>query len=107
MAGTASRRRTGNGCSDKRRSKSRLYADDKKSTAILTPAMLKPNFRTKVLAPVIIVMILLVAATVFVVNSRIMRQFQTEAQHTLATADTVFQNLQSSHSDDLELRFHG
>jgi len=69
--------------------------------------MLKPNFRTKVLAPVIVVMILLVAATVFVVNSRIMRQFQTEAQHTLTTADTVFQNLQTNHSDDLELRFHG
>ncbi|HTR42235.1 MAG TPA: ATP-binding protein [Pseudomonadales bacterium] len=69
--------------------------------------MLKPNFRTKVLAPVIIVMILLVAATVFVVNRRIMRQFETEARHTLATADTVFQNLQSIHSDDLETRFHG
>ncbi len=68
--------------------------------------MLKPNFRTKVLAPVIVVMILLVAVTVFVVNRRIMRQFETEARQTLTTADTVFQNLQSIHSDDLELRFH-
>jgi signal transduction histidine kinase len=69
--------------------------------------MLKANFRTKVLAPVIIVMILLVAVTVLVVNRRIMAQFQTQAQNTLATADTVFQNLQTIHSHDLELRFHG
>jgi signal transduction histidine kinase/CheY-like chemotaxis protein len=69
--------------------------------------MLKANFRTKVLAPVIIVMILLVAVTVFVVNRRIMAQFQTQAQSTLTTAGTVFQNLQTIHSHDLELRFHG
>src|SRR5215469_3056138 len=69
--------------------------------------MLKPNFRTKVLAPVIVVMILLVAATVFVVNSRIHGQFETEARQTLTTADTVFQNLQRIRSDDLETRFHG
>ena len=69
--------------------------------------MLKANFRTKVLAPVIIVMILLVAVTVLVVNRRIMAQFQIQAQSTLATADTVFQNLQIIHSHDLELRFHG
>jgi signal transduction histidine kinase len=69
--------------------------------------MLKPNFRTKVLAPVIIVMILLVAATVFVVNNRIRGQFETEARQTLTTADTVFQNLQSIRSDDLETRFGG
>ena len=69
--------------------------------------MFQANFRTKVLAPVIIVMILLVAVTVLVVNRRIMAQFQTQAQSTLATADTVFQNLQTIHSHDLELRFHG
>jgi signal transduction histidine kinase len=69
--------------------------------------MFKANFRTKVLAPVILVMILLVAVTVLVVNRRIMAQFQTQAQSTLATADTVFQNLQTIHSHDLELRFHG
>jgi two-component system, NtrC family, sensor kinase len=69
--------------------------------------MLKPNFRTKVLVPVIVVMILLVAVTVYVVNRRLMQQFQTEAQRTLTTADTVFHNLQSIHREDLELRFHG
>jgi two-component system, NtrC family, sensor kinase len=69
--------------------------------------MLNVNFRAKVLVPVIIVMILLVAVTVLVVNRRIMAQFQTQAQSTLATADTVFQNLQTIRSHDLELRFHG
>jgi len=69
--------------------------------------MFKANFRTKVLAPVILVMVLLLAVTVFVMNRRIMRQFQTEAQHTLGTADSVFQDLQRIHSNDLLLRFHG
>src|ERR1700722_9766071 len=69
--------------------------------------MLNANFRTKVLVPVIVVMILLVAVTVLVVNRRLMGQFQTQAQNTLTTAETVFQNLQKIHSDDLLLRFHG
>jgi two-component system NtrC family sensor kinase len=69
--------------------------------------MLNANFRAKVLAPVILVMILLVAVTVSVVDRRIMAQFQIQAQSTLSTADTVFQNLQNIHSHDLELRFHG
>lgn len=69
--------------------------------------MFKANFRTKVLVPVILVMILLMVVTMYVVNGRLMRQFQTEAQHTLTTADTVFHDLQSIHSDDLLLRFHG
>ncbi len=69
--------------------------------------MIKVNFRTKVLVPVILVMIGLVAVTVFVVNRRISRQFQTEAQNTLTTADTVFQNLQGLDSEGLLLRYHG
>ncbi len=69
--------------------------------------MIKANFRTKVLVPVILVMVLLVAVTVYVLNRRIMRQFQTEAQNTLTTADTVFRNLQGIHGDDLLLRFNG
>jgi two-component system NtrC family sensor kinase len=69
--------------------------------------MIHFKFRTKVLAPVIAVMVLLVAVTVYVVNRRLMLQFQTAAQRTLATADTVFQNLQAIHSQDLLLRYHG
>jgi nitrogen fixation/metabolism regulation signal transduction histidine kinase len=67
--------------------------------------MFDASFRTKVLAPVIVVMALLVGVTVFVVNRRITRQFQTEAQNTLATADAVFRNLQNIRSDDLRVRF--
>ncbi|HEY1790862.1 MAG TPA: ATP-binding protein, partial [Verrucomicrobiae bacterium] len=69
--------------------------------------MIQLNFRTKVLAPVIAVMVLLVAVTVYVVNRRLTLQFRTAAQNTLTTADTVFQNLQAIHSQDLLLRFHG
>lgn len=69
--------------------------------------MITASFRTKVLAPVILVMVLLVAVTVYVVNRRLMRQFQTEARNTLSTADTVFHNLQNIHGDDLLLRFNG
>jgi two-component system, NtrC family, sensor kinase len=61
--------------------------------------MSRLKFRTKVLAPVIAVMALLVAVTVYIVNRRLTLQFQTAAQSTLTTADTVFQNLL--------LRFHG
>jgi two-component system, NtrC family, sensor kinase len=69
--------------------------------------MIRFNFRTKVLVPVIAVMILLVAVMVYVVNRRLMLQFQATAQNTLTTADTDFQNLQAIHSQDLLLRFHG
>jgi two-component system NtrC family sensor kinase len=67
--------------------------------------MFKANFRTKVLLPVMVVMVVLVVVTVFVVNRSITRQFQTEAQNTLATANNVFTNLQSIRSDDLLVRF--
>jgi len=67
--------------------------------------MFKANFRTKVLLPVMVVMVVLVAVTVFVVNRSITRQFQTEAQKTLATANNVFNKLQSIRSDDLLVRF--
>jgi signal transduction histidine kinase len=69
--------------------------------------MFKANFRTKVLLPVMVVMILLVTITVFVVNRRINSQFHAQAQNTLQTADKVFRNRQNIHDDDLLLRFHG
>ncbi len=55
--------------------------------------MFKTNFRTKVLLPVIVVMILLVAVTVIVVNRAITQQFQAEAQKSLATANNVSHQL--------------
>ena len=70
-------------------------------------AMFKANFRTKVLVPVVVCMVALMAVTVFVVNRRITQQFQTEANNALTTADAGFRYLQSIQSDDLRLRFHG
>ncbi len=67
--------------------------------------MLNASFRTKVLVPVIVVMALLVAATVFIVNQRITRQFLAEAKNNLATANAVFLNSQTNHQNELLLRF--
>jgi two-component system, NtrC family, sensor kinase len=67
--------------------------------------MFDASFRTKVLAPVIVVMALLVAVTVSVVNHRITQQFFVEAKDNLATANNVFINSQKIHQRDLLLRF--
>jgi two-component system NtrC family sensor kinase len=67
--------------------------------------MFDASFRTKVLAPVIVVMALLVAVTVFVVNHLITQQFFVEARNTLATANAVFLNSQTIHQRYLLLRF--
>jgi two-component system NtrC family sensor kinase len=56
------------------------------------------SFRAKVLVPVLGVMMLLLAVTVCVVNARITRQVETEAQSTLATAEAVFRDLQTMRS---------
>src|SRR5262245_18727044 len=63
------------------------------------------SFRSKVLAPVIGVMVFLLVATVSTVNSRIARQFQTEATRTLSTADAVFRNSQKIRTKNLLLRY--
>ena len=68
-------------------------------------AMLKPNFRTKVLVPVILVMILQVAVTMLVVNHRITGQFLAESKNNLATAQKVFLKLQKIRQRDLLSRF--
>ena len=52
------------------------------------------SFRAKVLIPVLAVMVLLLAVTVWVVNARITRQVESQAQSMLITADSVFQQLQ-------------
>jgi len=63
------------------------------------------SFRAKVLLPVLAVMVLLLAVTVWVVNARITRQVETQAQNTLATADSVFWELQTMRSKTRILRF--
>ena len=67
--------------------------------------MFAASFRTKVLAPVIMVMALLVAVTVFVVNYLVTKQFFAEAKDNLATANNYFLNSQQIHQNDLLLRF--
>src|SRR6266404_6448071 len=63
------------------------------------------SFSTKVLAPVIASMVVLLALTVWTVNRRLGQQFQTEAARSLATADAVFRNSQKIHRSNLLLRF--
>ncbi len=67
--------------------------------------MIKASFRTKVLAPVIVVMILLVAVAVVVVDRRITAQFLAESKDNLTTAQAVFLKLQKIHQRDLLSRF--
>jgi two-component system, NtrC family, sensor kinase len=70
-----------------------------------TEAMFDASFRTKVLAPVIVVMALLVAVMVFVVNHRITQQIIVEAKDNLAKANNDFLNSQKIHQRDMLLRF--
>src|SRR5437899_2629692 len=59
------------------------------------------NFEAKVLLPVVTVMVLLVAATIFFVNRRISRQFQAEAAEKLSAANAVFKNSQKIRAKSL------
>jgi two-component system NtrC family sensor kinase len=63
------------------------------------------SFRAKVLVPVIAVMVLLMAMTMFVVNYHITQQVETDARETLATAERNFRNSQSIRTRNLVLRF--
>ena len=63
------------------------------------------SFRAKVLLPVLAVMVLLLAVTVWVVNGRITQQVETETRNSLSTADAVFRELQLLRSKTRLLRF--
>ncbi len=63
------------------------------------------SFRAKVLVPVIAVMILLLAVTMFVVNFHLAQQAETDSRDTLATANAVFINSQQIRTRNLFLRF--
>lgn len=69
-------------------------------------ARIRASFRAKVLVPVIAVMGLLLALSMWVINRRITQQFETEARRTLATADAVFCNSQKIRARNLLVRFH-
>jgi len=62
------------------------------------------SFRAKVLVPVIFVMICLLAVTAWVVDRRITKQFETEAQRTLAQTDEGFLVWQKNRAKNLLLR---
>ena len=63
------------------------------------------SFRAKVLVPVIAVMVLLMAMTMYVVNYHITEQVEKNARDALAKAATGFRNLQAIRTRDLFLRF--
>ncbi len=69
------------------------------------PGIRGGRFHTKVLTAVVVVMVLLVAATMYLVNQRITRQLQTEAENALRTADSVFRSLQQVRARSLQSRF--
>jgi signal transduction histidine kinase/ActR/RegA family two-component response regulator len=63
------------------------------------------SLSTKVLVPVLSIMVLMLAVTAWTVNQRITRQFETEAARSLATADAVFRNSQKTHTRNVLLRY--
>src|SRR6185295_3384934 len=63
------------------------------------------SFRAKLLAPVVGVVLLVLAVTVWVVNQRITAQLETEAKRTLLTADAVFRSSKDIRDRNLLLRF--
>ena len=59
------------------------------------------NFRTKVIVPVVGVMILLMATSMWLINGRVTRQLQAQAAEQLATADAVLGYAQKLRMDSL------
>lgn len=59
------------------------------------------NFRTKVIVPIVGVMVLLMATTMWLINQRITRQVQADAAGQLATADAVLSHIQAMRMDSL------
>ena len=65
----------------------------------------KASLRTKILVPVITVMVLLVAATAFIINGHMTKQFEAESKNILTTAGAIIRKLQQVHEKNLLLRF--
>jgi two-component system NtrC family sensor kinase len=59
------------------------------------------NFRTKVIVPVVGVMIVLMATSMWLINQRITRQVQADASEQLAKADAVLNHIQQMRMDAL------
>jgi sensor histidine kinase regulating citrate/malate metabolism len=63
------------------------------------------SFKTKVLVPLVAIMVLLVAVLVCIVNLRMTRQFQSETAQRLSTADAILTNSQKIRTRNLLLRY--
>jgi signal transduction histidine kinase/CheY-like chemotaxis protein len=63
------------------------------------------SFRFKLLIPVLLIMLSLVAAVTWLVTDRVTDQVEADATRTLATADAVFKNSQQIRIKNLLLRF--
>ena len=63
------------------------------------------SFRSKLLIPVLLIMVALVAVVTWLVSSRVTAQVETDAQRALATADAVFKESQRIRTRNLLLRF--
>src|SRR5436305_1397137 len=63
------------------------------------------SFQTKVLVPVVIIMVLLVAITMWVVNSRIGVQLEERAADDLNTASKIVKKTQEHRADNLLARY--
>ncbi|MBI3876644.1 MAG: hypothetical protein HY300_11960, partial [Verrucomicrobia bacterium] len=68
-------------------------------------AKLIVSFRAKVLFPMLAVMFVLLAVTVWVLDQRITQQMETEARRTLAGADRLFRSRQEARMKELLARF--
>jgi two-component system NtrC family sensor kinase len=64
------------------------------------------SFRTKVIVPAVAVMILLLAASMWLVNRQITKQLQEDAAQSLLTADTMLKKWQETRANDFSLRFY-
>src|ERR1700674_5749624 len=69
-------------------------------------ARLRISFSTKVLVPVVTIMVLLLALMVWTLNPRITQQFQNEGERSRAPADAVFRSSRKMRQQDLLMRYH-
>src|SRR5215510_6236804 len=63
------------------------------------------SFRAKVIAPVVAVMVLLMAISMWLVNLRITKQLQDGAAELLVTADAVLKNSHETRTDNFYMRY--
>ena len=69
---------------------------------MITARFKAAKFQTKVLVPVVVVMVLLVSVTMYVVNHRLTQQWQKQADEVLKTASAVFKSSQKERQRTLQ-----